>query len=71
MEEMIRGKLNFKYYQYCRYDVDVTFQQSNRQIGNATEGNFYIGGNQKLYGYKMEVPVMALKVSVLPTIREQ
>lgn len=39
MEYMVDRKRTFKNYPYCRYVMDVTFQQSNRPPWTMEEGN--------------------------------
>lgn len=67
ISRMIEGKRVFLNHPYCRYPVDVTFQQSNRPSGNLEDVKAFFLGKQKLYGYKTEVSVMengqAIRVS--------
>lgn len=58
MESMVDRQKTFKNYPYCRYAVDVTFQQSNRPSGTMEEGKLYYSGKHKLYGLKVEVAVL-------------
>lgn len=58
MDRMMKEQRIFKYHPYCRYAVDVTFQQTNRPSGNLQESKLYFSGKHKLYGFKTEVSVL-------------
>ena len=54
----------FKYYPCVRYATDVTFQQSNRPSGSLEEGKEFYSGKHKLYGYKVEVSVLPIRLAI-------
>lgn len=55
METTVENNKMFENHDFCRYAVDVTFQQYDRPTGNVSESNYYKRGKHKLYGYKTEV----------------
>ncbi len=50
MKNIIYTNNTFKNYKFCKYAVDVTFQQCNKPLGNVTEANVYKSGKHKWYG---------------------
>ena len=57
-----KGK-GFHHYPFAKYATDVTFQQSNRPLGNHQESKVYFSGKHKLYGYKCEVWVLPIGIA--------
>ena len=57
-----KGK-GFYHYPFAKYATDVTFQQSNRSLGNHQESKVYFSGKYKLYGYKCEVSVLPIGIA--------
>ena len=58
MERLMHEKQTFGEYAFCLYATDVTFQCSNRPVGNHQESQKYFSNKHKLYGYKTEVSVL-------------
>lgn len=57
--ELAQEGKNFRHFPFARYITDVTFQQANRPSGNMQEGKVFFSGKHKLYGFKVEVSVLA------------
>lgn len=46
------------------HDTDVKFKNENRPVENVAEGKHYFSGKQKMYGYKVEAPVLSNGICV-------
>lgn len=69
MKKNIKGnfcskKNFFKFYPEARYAEDVIFQRSNRPIGNNCEIKKYFSGKNHLYGFKTEVSVVFIRITI-------
>lgn len=53
------GGVKFGNYPTAHYATDVTFQQANCPSVNIQEEKKYYSGKHKLYGFKVEVSVLA------------
>ncbi|OWZ11213.1 hypothetical protein PHMEG_00015800 [Phytophthora megakarya] len=58
MRELTLTRSTFKHFPCARYATDVTFQHSERPIGNFNEAKTFYSGKHHLYGHKVEVSVL-------------
>lgn len=49
MSLSVETKKSFRFHSYCRYAVDVTFQQTDRPMGSIDESKPYYSADHKLY----------------------
>lgn len=56
--ELLGNKNIFQRRPYCRYTMKLTFQHTNRRMGNMDEAKLYYSAKHKLYGYKVNLSML-------------
>lgn len=63
-KEIKNDDRNFKYFPFACYAANVTLRQSSRPPGGIAEGKACLSGKHKRYGYKIEISVLPLVITI-------